>query len=99
MLIADDDNIFLVIKANGKGITGFRHDKKSQEGIQYRLNTEEKDTDGQQPQIENKASSANTDGIMLLDDSADNIRATTGAAHPVHTRSANAIKHTACDTS
>ena len=81
MLIADNDNILLVIKANSKGVTGFSHNKEGQEGIQYRLNTEEKDADEQQSQIKNKACSANADGIMLLDDSADNIRTTTGTAH------------------
>ena len=95
VIIADDNDILLIIKANGKGIAGFGHHEKGEEGIQHRLDAEEKDAYEKQAQIKNKARGADTDGIMLLDNGTDNIRAAAGAAHPIHAGRTNAVEHTA----
>ena len=97
MLIADDDNILLIIKANGEGVAGFRHHKEGEQGVQHRLDAKEKDADKKQAKIKNKTSGTNTNRIMLLDDGTDNIRATTGAAHAIHAGCTNAVQHTARD--
>lgn len=99
MLVADDNDVFLIIKANGKGVAGFGHYKEGEQGVQHRLDAEEKDTDKEQAKIKNKSRGANTNRIMLLDDGADDIRATAGAAHPIHAGRTNAIQHTARNAS
>ena len=99
MLVADNDDILLIIKANGKSVAGFGHHKEGEQGVQHRLDAKEKDADKEQAKIKNKSRGANTNRIMLLDDGADDIRATAGAAHPIHAGRTNAIQHTARNAS
>ena len=98
VLIADNDNIFLIVKANGEGITGLGHYEESKQCVQHRFNTKESYAGSQKHQVKNKTCGADADGIVLLNNRANNIRTTAGAAYSLHTGSANTVEYTTGDT-
>ena len=75
VMLADDDNLLFVIKADRKSIAGFGHNEEGQQRIQHRLDAEIGNAGQQEADIKNKACRADSHRIMLLDNRADDIRA------------------------
>ena len=98
VMLADDDNLLFVIKADREGIAGFGHNEEGQQRIQHRLDAEIGNAGQQEADIKNKACRADSHRIMLLDNRADDIRAAARAAHAIHAGRADAVQHAARDT-
>ena len=97
-IIADNDDVLFEIEAYDESVAGFGHNEHGQQGVEGRLDAKEKTADEEQDNVEHKACGANANGVVLLDNGADNIRATTATTNAIHAGSTNAIHYTARNT-
>lgn len=42
VMLADDDNLLLIVKANREGVAGFAHNEEGQQRVEHRLDTEKR---------------------------------------------------------
>ena len=96
--VADDDYVFLEIKAVGEGVGNFKYDEVRGEGVQGRFQSEEESACRQQHDVDQETGGADADAVKFLDDGTDDVAATGAAAHPVQGAQPDAMEHTAGDT-
>ena len=96
--VADDDNIFLEVKAVGEGVGHFKYDEVRGEGVEGRFQSEEERACRQQDDVDQEPRGADADAVEFLDDGADDIAAAGAAAHPVEGAQPDAVEHAAGDT-
>ncbi len=98
VMFANDDYIFLEVKAIGEGVGDFKHDEVGGEGVQGRFQSEEAGPCCQQHDVDQETGGADADAVEFLDDGADNVAAAGTAAHPVQGAQPDAVEHAAGDT-
>lgn len=97
-VVADDDNVLFEIEAYNKSVTGFSHNEHCQQSVEGRFDAKEKTANEEQNDVKHKACGTNANGVVLLNDGADNIRATATTTNAIHTGSTNAIHNAARNT-
>ena len=97
-LITDDDDILLVIETIGKSIGNFKADEGGQQGIECWFETKEKGRYAHQEDINDESRCADSNAVVFIEDSANDVCAPAAAADTVKKSSTDAIQGTADDT-
>ena len=94
-MLADDDNVFLVIKAGSKRVCYFKYNKEGQHRVKHGFDAEGNGTAEHNENVKNKIGCALADAVIFVNNAADDIHTAGAAAYAVNYAHADAVHNAA----